>query len=281
MKKSIVYISTARPKTVGNSVIYSPLPASGMRQMSPFLMLDHLPPTELLPNQPFYVPPHPHRGFEPVTILFSGGIEHKDSAGNHGLLKSGAVQWTTAGSGIVHSEGTHPDLITTGTTMHLIQLWVNLPKAHKMTQPRYQDIHAPQIPVINIAENARLRLIAGEYAGQKAAINTFTPMLLIHGILEAGGRVEIDVPTSFNSALYTTLGALDVDGQPLENRQMAFFSQEGKRIGVSSAQGAEFLLLAGEPINEPLASYGPFVMNTTDEIQQAIRDYQEGKMGGI
>ncbi len=261
--------------------IRRPLPSPGLRQVDPFLLLDHFGPLNIKAGKEPGVPDHPHRGFEPVSIILKGMAEHRDSMGNHGLVRSGGVQWMTAGSGVVHSEYMHADDETGEDILHGIQLWVNLPAELKMTKPAYQNITADKIPVVEEPENhARIRVISGEYHGTKGPAKTHTPVLIFHLELGEDGKASIPIPGSFNACYYVLEGSAGSD-QPAAEGSLVLFQQEGDAVEIFSKKGANILLLAGEPLNEPLASYGPFVMNTQQELVEAVRDYQEGKMGSI
>jgi quercetin 2,3-dioxygenase len=279
MKRSIKSIIPAKQKPLGDDMsVDSPLPSPFVRQISPFLMLDHFGPYQVSPGNGFYVPPHPHQGFEPVTILFEGAIEHHDSAGNRAAITGGGVQWMTAGSGFVHSEGAVESFANTGGSIHGIQLWVNLPRNRKMTPPKYQNILNENIPVVE-SSGVKLRIISGEIDGAQGPAKTFTPVLAIHGIITPGGSKSISVPSSFNAFVYVTRGTLLINGERADAKHLVWFSNDGDEFDVSAASDAEFLLLAGEPIDEPVVSYGPFVMNEPEEIMQAVEDYQSGAMG--
>lgn len=268
-------------KPLGNGLtITSPFPSEGVKQISPFILLDHLGPFTIVQGQNVDLPDHPHRGFEPVSILFEGSVEHKDSAGHHGFIKGGDIQWMTAGSGIVHSEGIPKDMAKNGGQFHAVQFWVNLPKKFKMTEPKYQNISKENIPVKS-SDGVQLRIIAGELDGTKGAASTFSPMMVVHGIMQAQKSTLVSMRNSFNCGLYVTLGQLKINGEKIDARKMVWFNNDGDAINVTAETKSEFLLLAGEPIAEPLVQYGPFVMNTQEEIARAMNDYEEGKMGAI
>jgi len=256
------------------------LPSGDVNQVSPFLLLDHIGPVTQVPGRPFTVEEHPHRGFEPVTFLFEGRIEHRDSSGGRGLLEGGDVQWMTAGSGVIHREGVPDDYATAGGRLHAVQLWVNLPGVAKMSPPRYQDIKAAHIPVIEGAD-FRLRLIAGRLADLSGPAETHTPMLIVHGAVRGGGYLTIPVPDRYNAVLYVTAGSVRTSGQEISVRWLAWFHNNGPAIHVYAPGDSEFLVLAGEPIDEPLAASGPFVMNTPDELARAAADYESGRMGRL
>jgi len=222
--------------------------------------------------------PHPHRGFEPVTFLFSGKLHHKDSTGSEGFLETGDVQWMTSGRGIIHSEGPSEAFATEGGIMELIQLWVNLPRGHKMTTPKYQDIKKDQIPVIN--ENGfEINLVSGEYNNLKGPASTFTPITAMMVNFKEGTETSIEIPALYNALLYVLNGTIESNGITLEALNLGVFSKDADAIHLNAKSHGKLLLLAGEPINEPVASHGPFVMNYPGEIEQAMLDYQNGKMG--
>lgn len=264
---------------VGPFEVKQPLPNEELQQVSPFLLLHHGGPQTHAPgSMTARLSPHPHRGFEPVTFLFSGKIHHKDSTGSEGFLQTGDVQWMTAGSGIIHSEGPSAAFAKEGGDMEIIQLWVNLPREHKMTPPKYQDIKKENIP--SIEENGfRLSVVAGESKGVKGPASTFTPILVLMLHFNDEGETEIEIPASYNSLVYVLDGELEVDGTLLGKYNLGVFEKDGEGVRLKAKQKGKALLLAGEPINEPVASYGPFVMNYPGEIKQAIMDYELGKMG--
>jgi redox-sensitive bicupin YhaK (pirin superfamily) len=266
---------------MGPLKVRQPLPAPNLEQVSPFILLHHAGPTAQAPNgTKERLSPHPHRGFEPVTFLFSGGLHHKDSAGNEGLLESGDVQWMTAGSGIIHSEGPSSRFVKEGGTLELIQLWVNLPREHKMTTPKYQDIKKENIPVVQAdGGKIELRLVAGAYEGVKGPATTFSEILAAMLYFEPGAETTFSIPHGWNTVLYVLEGEVEAGGETIAKHSMAEFSTDGDAVDFKTFSKGHALLLAGEPINEPLVSYGPFVMNYPGEIKQAILDFETGKMG--
>jgi len=279
--RSVVHLVAAHQKPLGpGQFVYSPLPNERMDQFSPFLMLDHFGPQEVSKTKPFQVPPHPHKGFEPVTLLFRGEVLHRDSLGNTGHLSAGDVQWMTAGSGIVHSEGIPPSFLDQGGEVELIQLWVNLSAKHKVHPPRYQDLRSGQFPLIHVGD-AHLRLIAGSYEGETAPTALLTPVLVMHGRLDRGGQARIQIPQGYNGMVYVLSGKVVSGTKTATDRTLICYAQQGAYIELEAREHAAFVVLAGEPINEPVASYGPFVMNTRDELIQAVEEYQSGKMGLI
>ncbi|QEC54961.1 pirin family protein [Flavisolibacter ginsenosidimutans] len=264
---------------VGPFKIKQPLPNDELQQVSPFLLLHHGGPQTHAPGElKARLSPHPHRGFEPVTFLFSGKIHHKDSTGSEGFLQTGDVQWMTAGSGIIHSEGPSAAFAKEGGEMELVQLWVNLPREQKMVAPKYQDMKKENIPVVK-EKGFQLSLVAGEYKGLKGPASTFTPILAMMLRFEDEGETDIQIPSSYNSLLYVLDGEIETGNVLFEKYNLGVFEKNGDGVLLKAKKGGKALLLAGEPINEPVASYGPFVMNYPGEIKQAIMDYELGKMG--
>lgn len=267
---------------MGATIVKQALPTAEVQQISPFLLLHHFGPTFApIGGDPLDVGPHPHRGFEPVTFLYSGGIRHKDSRGNEGILSGGDVQWMTAGMGIIHSEKASPTFLEQGGVMEGIQLWINLPAQDKMMQPAYQDIKSEHIPAWQSADGkTSYRLVAGSYQGMSGPASTRTPILALQVELQPGAELSIDIPEGFQSMLYWLNGEVaDEEGVVYGDETLLHFSLDGHLIALKGLQPSRGLLLAGAPIHEPLAQWGPFVMNTQTEIMAAMRDYQMGKMG--
>ena len=253
------------------------------KQMSPFLMLDYAGPAEFLPTtERKGVGSHPHRGFETVTIVYKGEVAHKDSTGQGGVIGPGDVQWMTAGSGILHEEFHAEGFAKNGGTLDMVQLWVNLPANLKMTKPGYQAILDQQIPAIELKHGAGVaRIIAGDFDGHKGPAHTFTPMNVIDLKLQKG-KVDIAIPEGWNTSLVVLRGAVEAgDGVLAKDAQMLMFSSQGQDIQLNALEESIALLLSGEPIEEPIVGYGPFVMNTKEEIAQAIQDFNSGSFGKI
>ena len=267
-------------------------PSRMNRVQSPFLLIDEMGPVDYGPNEAVGAPWHPHRGFETVTYLLDGRMRHEDSAGNSGELNPGDVQWMTAGRGIIHSEEPHEEFRRTGGRTHGFQIWVNLPAEHKMMAPRYQEIPATESPVIQDG-GIWARVIAGECMGISSSIDTVIPITLIHVRMEEGSVLTQNIASDLNGMIYvfggkvTVVNELRVRDHPLplglgvnqqvSDGQLAILS-EGEDIEIKSEVDSEFLILAGPEINEPIARYGPFVMNTREEINQAFLDYQNGTL---
>jgi len=257
-------------------------PGSAMIDLDPFLLLDQMGPMEVAPGKARGFPPHPHRGFETVTYLLSGEMQHRDSWGNHGLLQPGDVQWMTAGSGLVHSELPGEALVRNGGRLLGFQLWINLPKKDKMIAPRYQDTPSARIPVARTADGTvSARVIAGDTMGVRGIIETRIPILYLHLALQPGAEFEQPVPPGHNAFAYVVEGEAAFEGRKAGAQQVAVFNRGGDAMAVRNAGAAplSLLLIAGEPIGDPVARYGPFVMNTREELIQAAEDFRTGKMG--
>ncbi|MER3423160.1 MAG: short-chain dehydrogenase [Nitrospiraceae bacterium] len=253
-------------------------------QISPFLLLDYAGPTYYAPtDRPRGVGEHPHRGFETVTIVYQGVLEHRDSAGHAGTIGPGDVQWMTAASGVVHEEKHEREFAKQGGTVEIVQLWVNLPRAMKMSSPRYQTLLNKEIPVVHLSNGAGYgRVIAGEFRGTRGPAETYTPVHLYDLHLKAGHRTELLLPAVHNTALFVLHGRVVLNGShTVKDTELAVLGIKGERMIIDTKENATILMLSGEPIDEPVASYGPFVMNTQAELIQAMNDYRAGKMGHL
>ena len=251
-------------------------------ELSPFLLLDYAEPRTFPPTEKrLGVGPHPHRGFETVTIVYAGEVEHRDSAGGGGRIGPGDVQWMTAAAGLIHEEFHGREFARRGGPFEMVQLWVNLPARHKLAPPRYQSLLDSAIPAVSPDDGANsVRVIAGEFAGRKGPAETFTPIHVWD--LALTGSTTLAVPEGFNTVLVVLRGPLRVNGsEPVAAASCIVFERAGTELRLESSGGAKALLLAGAPIDEPIAGYGPFVMNTQAEIRQAIQDFQTGKMGRL
>src|SRR6266852_6340362 len=269
-------------------LVRRPFPKASFSEFDPFLLLDEMGPMEVAPGEAKGAPDHPHRGFETLTYMLSGDMEHKDSSGRAGHLRSGDVQWMTAGAGVVHAEIPSAEFMRTGGRMHGFQLWVNLPQRDKMVKPRYQEIPSSRIPKATSADGLVLvSVIAGEAMGEKAVIETRTPIIYLHYRIKPGGAATQQVPGAYNAFAYVVEGEglFGAEGERAEDGQMVLFAQDGDEVRIENPPDAkatlEVLLIAGVPLNEPVARYGPFVMNTQSEIRQAIEDYRHRRMGAI
>ena len=252
-------------------------------ETDPFLMLDYAGPAHFEPSdKPRGVEEHPHRGFETVTIAYQGSVDHRDSGGNSGTIHPGDVQWMTAASGVVHEEKHGEAFTKAGGDFEMVQLWVNLPKAHKMSSPRYQSIASAQIPLVELGPGAEGRVIAGVMKGVEGPARTFTPVNVFDVRMKAGGRAELELPAGHNSSVVLLRGDIVVNGETLRwQGGMAVLSSSGEQVTIDANEESLILVLSGEPIKEPVASYGPFVMNTQDEVWKAFEDYRAGRMGRL
>lgn len=254
------------------------------REVSPFLMLDYAGPQYFEPtDHPRGVGEHPHRGFETVTIVYEGVVAHRDSAENAGVIGPGDVQWMTAASGIVHEELHEKEFAKAGGTLHAIQLWVNLPRASKMSAPGYQTILNADIPSIDLEDGAgHLRVIAGSFLGHKGPAHTFTPVELYDLQLRAGKGASLTLPEGHNTSIFVLQGRASANGsQQAGEAELIVCKREGSKVVIETREDSRILVMAGAPIEEPIARYGPFVMNTKAELVQAVNDYNAGKMGHL
>jgi quercetin 2,3-dioxygenase len=288
-------INSTKTTEGGGFIVNRPFPTNALLDFDPFLLLDEMGPKNWKPGEAKGAPDHPHRGFETVTYMLEGRFEHKDSRGNSGKLGSGDVQWMTAGAGVVHSEMPEKEFLRSGGNLHAFQLWVNLPQRDKMIKPRYQDIPSSKIPVAQTEDGAvKVKVIAGEALGVRAIIQTRTPIFYLHFTLQPGAKVVQPVSKEYNSFAYIINGEALIG--PAEKQkiaktgQMIIFDNDGEEVEISAPADSitttnksalDILLIGGLPLNEPVARYGPFVMNTKEEILKAIEDYQNGNMGEI
>ncbi|MBL6953477.1 MAG: pirin family protein [Alphaproteobacteria bacterium] len=286
--RDILDVITSQRTTEGAGFpIRRPFPTAELDNLDPFLMLDEVGPVDWPPGEALGAPDHPHRGFETISYILSGEKLHEDSTGDHQILHPGDVQWMTAGSGIVHSEMPSPAMRKAGGRAHSFQIWVNLPAKHKMAAQRYQFVAGDQIPLGHSTDGlVTARVIAGEAYGVAARIDTYTPVTLQDWTMQPGGQARPTPPAEQQMALYLFQGTLAVgpQGRLIDEGQLVIFGA-GEAIDLAlDAQAdtaARFLLFGGVPIREPIARYGPFVMNTREELQQAFDDYQSGRMGVI
>ncbi|MHA3564161.1 pirin family protein [Yersinia enterocolitica] len=254
------------------------------KQLSPFLLLDYAGPMDFTPTQHRRgVGQHPHRGFETVTIVYDGEVEHRDSTGKGGIIGPGDVQWMTAGGGILHEEFHSDAFAKRGGAFEMVQLWVNLPAKDKMTAPGYQAIRNETIPQVALPEGAgSLRVIAGDYAGKNGPANTFSPLNVWDIRLNQGKSAEFSLPDGWNTALIVLRGTVQVNGDTLaRDAEMVLLDSTGSNVTIEANNDAVLLLLSGEPIDEPIIGYGPFVMNTQEQIAEAIADFNSGRFGSM
>ena len=289
VKQVEMVIAPREPHFVGDGFrVHNFIPGGhglSMQRMDPFIMLDY--------GSKFYFPPspvkskgvgvHPHRGFETVTIAYKGSVAHHDSGGGGGVIEEGDVQWMTAASGVLHKEFHSEAFSKTGGDFQMVQLWVNLPAKDKMSNPQYQAIPNVQIPKIEVPNNGGLiEVIAGNYNGHNGAASTFTPVHLLNAKLNAGGEASFSFPANYNTALIVIEGSVKVNAtEDLPLDHFALFTNKGESFTVKATENSIVLILSGEPIKEPIAAHGPFVMNTREEIMQAFEDYENGKFGEL
>ncbi|EMF4615368.1 pirin family protein [Yersinia enterocolitica] len=254
------------------------------KQLSPFLLLDYAGPMDFTPTQHRRgVGQHPHRGFETVTIVYDGEVEHRDSTGKGGIIGPGDVQWMTAGGGILHEEFHSDAFAKRGGAFEMVQLWVNLPAKDKMTAPGYQAIRNETIPQVALPEGAgSLRVIAGDYAGKNGPANTFSPLNVWDIRLNQGKSAEFSLPDGWNTALIVLRGTVQVNGDAIaRDAEMVLLDSAGSNVTIEANNDAVLLLFSGEPIDEPIIGYGPFVMNTQEQIAEAIADFNSGRFGSM
>ena len=268
--------------------VHTLVPSRGLTQerVSPFLLLDYHPRYEYpaLATGQRGVGWHPHRGFETVTLAFEGSVAHRDTAGHAGVIGPGDVQWMTAASGILHEEYHAQDFARRGGAFHMLQLWVNLPRAKKMDPPGYQPITVDQTPIVPVGgegNTSTVRVIAGAYADARGPARTFTPITLLDVKLTAGTALEVPVPSHHNAFVLVAGGRVSIDGDSLTPGSLAVFANEGEHLALRAEEDAHLIVLAGEPLREPIVHVGPFVMNTEREILQAIHDFEAGRFGEV
>lgn len=252
----------------------------GNKRMSPFFLLDYNAKIDFSArSEPRGVGVHPHRGFETVTIAYHGAVAHHDSTGNSGVIRQGDIQWMTAGSGILHKEYHDKAYSEQGGLFQMVQLWVNLPAAYKMTAPKYQAIAKQAIPRVEMPDKGVIEVIAGSYEGIKGAASTFSPIDMYNIQLVKNGSVSFNLPAHYNTGLLVVEGNVAVNNVEAGTDHFVLFKNEGEAIIVSAGEDSVVLVLSGEPIDEPIAAYGPFLMNTHEELQQAYSDFNRGKFG--
>ncbi len=265
----------------GGFRIRRPFPVAGLSHFDPILLVDEMGPVEYGPGEAVGAPDHPHRGFETVTYLIDGSMEHEDSHGHRGALRPGDVQWMTAGAGVIHSEMPATDIARDGGRVHGFQIWVNLPKSLKMTQPRYQEYASDRLPIIS-GDGHWIRVIAGEVDGQRSPIETTVPATMLHVKLDPYVSTVVPVPSDANAIVHTIDGSGRVEGAALADHHVALIAHAPATLRLEAgASGYEALVIAAMPIEEPVARYGPFVMNTRAELEQAFADYKAGRFGEI
>lgn len=268
---------------MGGMPIRQPFPTQKVQQIDPFLLLHHANikvPSHIDPDDAG-VGPHPHRGFSPVTFIFQGGVHHRDSRGHDSVVYAGGMQWMNAGMGMIHSERPPHDIHDIGGRQEIIQLWINSPAKNKMDQPTYFPLQANEVPATTSSDGlVKVNVFAGELLGTKAKTPTLSPINAATVIAKKGGKISIEIPSTQNSLLYLLDGKITLDGYGLvEGLHAVVLKKDGDGISIEAQEDTRMLLLSGEPLNEDVVSYGPFVMNTQTQIMEAMRDYQMGKMG--
>jgi len=278
--KEIKSVIPAQKVNMGGNILDQPLPSQELDMLDPFLLIHHW--KNVLPGKQHPrdvgVGPHPHRGFSPVTFVFKGEVQHRDSIGNHATVGEGGTQWMFAGKGITHSERMGEELVEKGGVVELIQFWVNAPAKNKMEAPFYKPISLEETPLVESGKS-KVWIVSGEFKNIKGLAPTYSPQLLLRGEILKDGEVTIPVPQTHNTILYLLDGNLQVNGTEVKKKDMLVFDNNGTDIQIKANENTRYILLAGEPLNEPVASYGPFVMSNQTEIMEAVRDSQMGKMG--
>lgn len=283
-QRTVKQVVKAMPAVMGKDTIYQPFPSHALEHVDPFILLHHWGPYTYNPgNDAFSVEAHPHRGFEPVTFIFQGEVHHRDSMGNDSIIKEGGVQWMTAGKGVMHSEMGTEEFHKKGGNFEIIQVWMNLPKALKMTTPAYYGVQKNEIPIVE-QDNGKviIKVASGTFGGATGPITSITGIESSMIEMKKDGKAEIEIGENKNVMLYLLDGSIKVNGREvLSGRNVVTFGNEGTRINIEAGASSKILLLAGTPINEPVAQYGPFVMNTREELNQAFDDFYNGKMGKL
>jgi hypothetical protein len=282
--KSVKHLEFSPLVNMGPIRLRQPIPTQDVENVDPFILLHHYGPYAISEfNNPFDLGPHPHRGFEPITLLFQGEQLHRDSLGNESLVKAGDVQWTTAGRGIIHAEGPTKEFVKKGGELEGIQLWLNLPAKDKMMTPNYQHVKSEQMPVVkDDSGNITMKIVAGSQKEKTGLITTQTEVNVFMVEAEEGGEMIVDIPENHASTLYLLDGEVTVNNDVLLKKgehQLAVFNDDGNAIKFATNKKSKLIILSGEPIEEKVAQYGPYVMNNQTELLEAMRDYQQGKMG--
>lgn len=280
--KTIKNIIPSRKVNMGGHLLEQPLPTIGLEQIDPFLLIHHwegeVPQGKA--QDEAGVGPHPHRGFAPVTFVFQGEVQHQDSIGNNAIVKTGGTQWMHAGKGVIHSERPSKKMLENGGTNEIIQFWVNSPSKYKMEQPYYLPLSAEETPFI-VKDGSEIAVVTGEQGGVKGPAKTYSPQTLLRGTAKKGSTFELEIPKHYNTLVYLLDGKLEVNGKQVKKKDLVWFENDGDTIEIKGLEESRFILLSGEPIGEEVKTYGPFVMNTSREIQDAIFDSQSGKMGQL
>jgi len=281
-KRTVKQIIPAQRINMGGHLLDQPLPFRSVDQIDPFLLIHHWDkPIKAGGNQKeLGVGPHPHRGFSPVTFIFKGSVRHQDSIGNNVVVSDGGTQWMHAGKGIVHSERPGIDLVLNGGEQEFIQFWVNTPGKHKMEAPYYLPLSEEETPKIEL-ENTTIGVVAGSFMGVLGPAKTYSPQTLLRIDASSACSIEIPLPKHYNTLLYLLKGGLSVENEKVSSKTMIWYKNDGDMLTINISEASQFIILSGEPIREPVVSYGPFVMNKHEELQQAVSDFQDGKMGDL
>lgn len=270
---------------MGGNVIDQPLPYRGLQMVDPYLLIHHWKDTMSggQHQSKVGVGPHPHRGFTPVSFIFKGGIHHRDSRGHESIIYAGGTQWMNSGYGIIHSERPPREFAEEGGNIEFIQFWVNAPAKHKMGEASYQPLTQEDTPTVNSKDGkVTVGVVAGDFKGVKGPIHTHSPLLTLRMECFEGGEMELPIPENYSAIFYPLNGRVTINDQTLISpRDMILFKNDGEGIKIKAEEHLDAILLCGEPIDEPVVSYGPFVMNSQKEIMEAIRDYQSGKLGTL
>lgn len=280
--RTIKKIISSQKVNMGGIYLQQPLPDRTIDQIDPFILIHHGSFSVKLGKKQSEsgVGPHPHRGFSPVSFVFKGEIQHQDSLGNNEIVGQGGTQWIHSGNGIIHSERPSKNMLKNGGGHEFIQFWVNTPAKHKMENPYYLPLSANKTPIIK-KEKAAIQIVAGEFEGVIGPAKTYSPQLLLRFNTKSGAELNLEIPQNYNSLIYLLDGEIESNDQVARGKDMLWFNNDGEQVSLRVTQDSRFILLSGEPIGESIATYGPFVMNTEQEIREAIEDYQNGKMGEL
>lgn len=282
MKKSILHILSGREKMItATEMVLQPLPHQDFRFANPFILLHHKLPETIVPGSQQRIHPHPHRGFAPVTFMLQGEGYHKDNAGHDEIIGAGGVQWMFAGRGLMHSEGPSDRILREGGVQEFIQLWINVPAAHKWDEPSYQSASGDSLPRVLEQEGVTFRLASGEYEGHTGPLKTFTPIISMIGEMKQGSRLQLSAEPGYWTLLYLVKGQLSVNQEPVAARQLVVFDRDQDEIQLCAEADTQLLYLSAEPIDEPVAAKDNFVMNTAAEIDQALADVKAGVFGKL
>ncbi|ULQ51139.1 pirin family protein [Flavihumibacter fluvii] len=276
--RTIAQVLDASVEFVGRNKVLRALPTRQLKQVDPFLFIDHMVRTTVQPGADIRIPPHPHAGFEVVTYLIDGEFFHRDTAGHEQVAQGGDLNWMTSGKGIVHSEGPTENFLRTGGELELMQVWINLPEAKKEIDASFRHYAGNTLPLVS-SPLASVKVLVGEYAGNSSPVTTHTPMFYYDIELQPGGVFTLPVQESHSAALYLISGQLSVLGNPVKARQLVHFEHNGNQVAIMAQEPSRLIFFGGEPIKEKVVSYGPFVMNSMQGIEAKISAYQNGEMG--